>query len=500
MTARVMVVTDNSPPSSGGIESGERSTTRIEDQLAHLGYEIVSVAGGAQAVEQAEMLCPDLALVEMASLGVGASRVTRCLQRELNVPVVCVIDAARPAVAQSLYATQPYGYVLESATEAELHLAMQMALQRHAAEQVLQEDQQWLATVLESIGDAVIATDAQGRIQFMNSVAQALTGWSQDEAWGRHLSQVFTLVDGEANLLGEDPVTRVLAEDGVVELGSPGFLLTREGMQVAIDDNAAPIRDRTGRISGVVLVFRDVSGRSQDQQRMRQYAAELEARNKELDAFAHTVAHDLKDPLSVIVGCVSVLREDYATMSEEQRDTFFQIMSRVGNQTYNIVDELLLLAAMRRSEVESGPLEMARIVKTVQQRLAHMIEEYHAELIVPDDWPIAIGYSPWIEEVWVNYISNGIKYGGQPPRLELGAQVQPDGRVRFWISDNGAGIAPEECQNLFTPFTQLDRARATGHGLGLSIVRRILDKLGGEVEVESQVGRGSKFTFTLPGA
>jgi two-component system sensor histidine kinase/response regulator len=119
---------------------------------------------------------------------------------------------------------------------------------------------------------------------------------------------------------------------------------------------------------------------------------------------------------------------------------------------------------------------------------------------LPKTWPVALGYGPWVEEVWVNYLSNGLKYGGQPPRVELGATAQPDGQVCFWIRDNGSGIPPEAQTRLFTPFTRLDQVRAEGHGLGLSIVRRIVEKLGGQVGVKSEAGQGSVFTFTLPAA
>jgi signal transduction histidine kinase len=127
-----------------------------------------------------------------------------------------------------------------------------------------------------------------------------------------------------------------------------------------------------------------------------------------------------------------------------------------------------------------------------------LIDEHQAEIILPESWPQAVGYSPWIEEVWANYLSNGIKYGGEPPRLELGATKQADGFVRFWVHDQGPGISVEDQTRLFTPFTQLEQVRATGHGLGLSIVRRIVEKLGGEVGMESEVGKGSTFHFTLP--
>jgi signal transduction histidine kinase len=129
-----------------------------------------------------------------------------------------------------------------------------------------------------------------------------------------------------------------------------------------------------------------------------------------------------------------------------------------------------------------------------------MIAEQEVEIIVPDEWPVAVGYAPWIEEVWVNYLSNGIKYGGEPPQLELGATPSngPGEQTRFWIRDNGPGIKPEDQARLFTPFTQLGHDRSKGHGLGLSIVQRIVEKLGGQVGVESRIGQGTVFSFSLP--
>ena len=141
---------------------------------------------------------------------------------------------------------------------------------------------------------------------------------------------------------------------------------------------------------------------------------------------------------------------------------------------------------------------MAAILAEVQQHLVDMIEDSRAEIILPAHWPTALGYAPWIEEVWVNYISNGLKYGGTPPRLELGATPQNNAMIRFWVRDNGQGLSSEAQTILFTEFTRLDQIRVQGYGLGLSIVRRIIDKLGGQVGVESIVGQGSTFYFTLP--
>ena len=229
---------------------------------------------------------------------------------------------------------------------------------------------------------------------------------------------------------------------------------------------------------------------------------ELRARNEELDAFAHTVAHDLKNPLNQIVGYAEMLEQYYATLSSVERVKSVGGIARSGRKMNSIIEELLLLAGVRKTEVQLAPLDMGQTVTEAQQRLTYMIKEYQAEIVLPEAWPTALGYAPWIEEIWVNYLSNGCKYGGTPPRLELGGGALPDGQARFWVRDNGDGLTSEEQSRLFTPFTRLDQARARGYGLGLSIVRRIAEKLGGQVGVESDgvPGQGSTFYFTLPAA
>jgi signal transduction histidine kinase len=235
-------------------------------------------------------------------------------------------------------------------------------------------------------------------------------------------------------------------------------------------------------------------------QQLRQRTAQLQARNEELDAFAHTVAHDLKSPLTSVVGFAETLEEDYTDMPDDELRRYLHTMSQHGRKMSRIVDELLLLAGVRKMEAAIGPLDTASIVAEALQRLSSMIEESHARIALPDAWPAALGYGPWIEEVWINYLSNAVKYGGRPPQIQIGATRQANDMVCFWVRDNGAGLTPQAQARLFTPFTRLDQVRTEGYGLGLSIVRRIVEKLGGQVGVKSEVGHGSVFTFTLKGA
>jgi signal transduction histidine kinase len=233
--------------------------------------------------------------------------------------------------------------------------------------------------------------------------------------------------------------------------------------------------------------------------------AELQERNEELDAFAHTVAHDLKNPASLIIGYAQLLIRDYVTLSDDERRHEVEVIEQTGYRISTIIDELLLLARLRMSEVETSPLDMVRIVAESISRLADNIKAARAEIVWPDTsaWPTAMGYGPWIGEVWANYLGNALKYGGTPlaaPRIELGTALQPDGMVTCWVRDHGPGLTPEEQASLFTPFTRLGQVHLKGHGVGLSIVRRIVEKLGGQVELKSQVGEGSTFYFPLPAA
>jgi signal transduction histidine kinase len=227
--------------------------------------------------------------------------------------------------------------------------------------------------------------------------------------------------------------------------------------------------------------------------------ADLQERVNELEAFAHTVAHSLKGSLGSLIGFATALKEDEARLTTEQRQDCLDYLIRSGYKLNGIVDELLLLAEIRQTDIILEPLMMAPIVAEAQARLLPLIEAYQAEILLPATWPLATGYDRWIEEVWVNYLSNAIKYGGQPPRLQLGSEIKLDGMLCFWVRDNGHGLSPKEQTRLFRPFARLEPGRVDGHGLGLTIVQRIVEKLGGYVEVDSAPGEGSVFSFTLPG-
>lgn len=229
---------------------------------------------------------------------------------------------------------------------------------------------------------------------------------------------------------------------------------------------------------------------------------QLQAQNAELDRFASTVAHDLKNPLATLTAALRLVQYELAdsALPDSTAQQSLTVGIKIVGKMAEITDELLLLAALRRSEVPQSPLHMEGIVTSALQRLQALTDERQPTIHLPTAWPTAIGYAPWVEAVWANYLSNGIRHGRSPIHLELGADGPINGQVRFWVRDNGPGIPEPLKDHLFGEFAKADSSQNGGNGLGLSIVRRIMDKLGGSYGAKSLPEQGSEFFFTLQSA
>lgn len=255
-------------------------------------------------------------------------------------------------------------------------------------------------------------------------------------------------------------------------------------------------------VDGNLLVrsIRYAIERKQTEQAMRERAVELQLRNKELDAFSHTVAHDLRSPLTVILGYAELIEESYKSISRDVLLDYIKGILKQSRKVNTIIQELLVLSSVRKSEIEAHSLDMMDIVKGAMDRLKYPIEDADPRIRLPECLPPARGHALWVEEVWFNYLSNAMKYAGPSPEITVGGERNGNGEVRYWVRDNGPGIPEAAQERLFMPFTQISQARSDGYGLGLSIVRRIIEKLGGHVGVESELGQGSTFYFVLPAA
>jgi len=241
-------------------------------------------------------------------------------------------------------------------------------------------------------------------------------------------------------------------------------------------------------------VFEDLQQSRQD---LRGQVSALQTRNRHLEEYVDMVAHDLKEPL-VVMAFTSNLITSIPDLSGEKLKEYLRQMGQTANDMKRIINNLKHFSEVSEAEAPLEAVRMAEVVANVQGRLSHLIREQQAQVVIPEDWPAAIGYGPWIEEVWANYLSNAIKYGGRPPYVEIGASPRSEGVVRFWVRDNGPGIPPAVHSHLFTAFNHVGHVHHLEHGLGLSIVLQIVEKMGGQVGVESEPGTGSLFYFTLP--
>ncbi len=243
----------------------------LKHTLGKLGYSVSAIAfSGEEAVKKAGEILPDLVLMDIVLRGaIDGVKAAEQIRARFNIPVVYLTAYADEDTLQRAKITAPFGYLLKPFREKELHAAIEIALHIHKMEGKIRESEQWLSTILKSIGDAVIVTDTGGRVTFMNSVAEGLTGWKREEAAKKHLKDIFNIVNEGTGQQDEDPATRVLREGGVVGLANHTVLIARDGTRRPIDDSGSPIRDNKGNITGVVLIFRDITERRRLEEELR---------------------------------------------------------------------------------------------------------------------------------------------------------------------------------------------------------------------------------------
>jgi PAS domain S-box-containing protein len=372
--------------------------------------------------------------------------------------------------------------------------ARNLAARQRAAD-VLHAERERFRTTLTSIGDAVVVTDAQGRITLLNPVAQTLTGWG-DEAVGQPLEAVFRIVNEATREPVENPVSRVIRLGTIVGLANHTVLIAKDDRELSIDDSGAPIRDARGRIVGVVLVFRDITER-------RGSERALEDADRRKDEFLAMLAHELRNPLAPIRNAAHTL--GLLGPGDDRVRWVSGVIERQVELMTRLVDDLLDV-----SRITSGKVTLQREPVSVRTVLAQAVEAARPsadsrgqalEMDVPEDAGWVDGDPARLVQAVGNLLDNAIKYTEQDGRIWLRARVEAD-EVVIVVEDTGAGIDPELLPHVFDLFIQADRSlerKQGGLGLGLTLVRRLVEMHGGRVEAASPGPRlGSAFTIRLP--
>lgn len=255
----------------------------IQNRLEEIGYGVPEiVSSGEQAIEIAESTQPDLVLMDIRLTGkVDGIQAAEEIRTKLKIPIVYMTAYSDRETLERAKLTEPYGYIIKPFEARELYSAIEIALYKHQIEKQLKEREQWLTTTLTSIGDAVITTDRNGLITFMNPIAESLTGWKVTEALGEEVDQVFRIIDERTRQEQENPIAIALEQGEIVGLSNNTLLIAKNGAEIPIDDSAAAIKDEAENVTGGVLVFHDIIERKQAEAALQSLNQQLELRVQE---------------------------------------------------------------------------------------------------------------------------------------------------------------------------------------------------------------------------
>ncbi|HSK76004.1 MAG TPA: ATP-binding protein [Thermoanaerobaculia bacterium] len=375
--------------------------------------------------------------------------------------------------------------------------------QRRRAEANLREQRQWLRVTLESIGDAVIATDMEARVSFLNPVAQDLTGWTETEAAGRPLEEVFDIVNEDSRARAESPVRKVLREGTTAGLANHTVLISRDGGEIPIDDCAAPIRDEEGRLHGVVMVFHDVVERRKLERELTLRAERLAEADRRKDEFLAMLAHELRNPLAPIRNGLYLMASPGASPAALERAR--EMMERQVQHLVRLVDDLLDISRITRGKVQlhKEPVDVVLLVRRAGEAVRPQMEaKGHLFEVTEPTEPVVLEADPTrLDQILANLLNNAVKFTDPGGSIELSARVV-GGEVLISVRDTGIGIEPELLSQIFEPFLQgnqsLDRSQG-GLGIGLTLARTLVEMHGGVLTARSEgPGRGSELIVCLP--
>ncbi|MEH2145238.1 GGDEF domain-containing response regulator [Nostoc sp.] len=247
------------------VEDEKILASNIRKSLQKLGYSVSEInKSGEDAIKKVAETHPHLVLIDICLAGeVDGVQVADIIQNHFHVPVVYLTEGSKYKTLHKNQLSEPFSYIVKPFIESDLHFAIEMVLQKHQSKNILYEEKQRLAAIINSMGYAVIVTDVNGCIQMMNPIAELITGWKQSEAFGKDLAEVVKLVDKDVGERIKNLVTYVIKAGEVLNLPENCILITKDGKEIAIGDNVAPIRDQNGNISGAVLVFQDITKRKQ---------------------------------------------------------------------------------------------------------------------------------------------------------------------------------------------------------------------------------------------
>lgn len=477
----------------------------IEKQLKGLGYEVAGLAStGEEAVLKATDLRPDLILMDI-HLGAGMDGVeaANLIRTRLGTPIVFLTAHSDEATLQRAKVTEPAGFILKPYEDRDIQTAIEIGLYKSKMDRRLRENEQWLAASLSSIGDGVIATDEGGRVRFMNLMAERLTEWTEADALGRDVLEIFHIVEEKTRQPVPNPIQGALATGYPTSLSQNTILIGRAGTEFLLDDIAAPIRDVNGRVEGAVLVFRDVTERRRLEEHLRQ-AQKMEA----IGQLAGGIAHDFNNIMAVIMWFGELLLA--GNQRTKQRQELARNILEAGKHGAMLTRQIM---AFSRKQIL---MPFVLSLNTILQDMGTMVKSLigsSIELVVElaPDLALIKADPSQIVQVVLNLAANAhdaMPKGGRlivaTANVELGEptsqqhpDVTPGQYVLLSVRDTGSGMSDDVLSHIFEPFFTT-KETGKGTGLGLATVYGIVKQSGGHIDVSSKAGQGTTFRVYLP--
>ncbi|HLT59026.1 MAG TPA: ATP-binding protein [Limnochordales bacterium] len=471
-----------------------------------------TAAGGAAAARGTEAANGQGASkTDQVASALEAAGVSACL-------VVPLQAGGRPQGAVLLAAGRPgwrYGPTAIALVQA-LALATAAALeQRRLADRLahiqrrLQHEQAVRTAIAETIGDGLLIVDADGRLEYANPAAQAKLGWRAAEMLGRGADAMFQVhrPDGTAQPVAPCPLLGVL-KTGVPCPSHEEVFIRRGGRPLHVRVAAAPIKE-DGQVTGAVIAFRNITSLKETQRRVEQLTAELAERvplrtaelveaNRELEAFAYSVSHDLRAPLRTINGFSQALLEDYGDQLDATGRDYLARLKAASERMGELIDALLSLARVTRAELVREEVDLSHMAGGIARHLQRLDPQRHAEFHIQPGLK-ARGDRLLLRVVMENLLGNAWKFTRRRPLavIEVGETVV-DGQRTFYVRDNGVGFDMRYADKLFGPFQRLHPSQEfEGTGIGLATVQRIIRRHGGRIWGVGVVDGGATFYFTI---
>lgn len=483
----------------------------IARTLRRLGYDVAGTAqSGMEALLAVEQTQPHLILMDIKLAGrLDGIQTTAAIRKRWSLPVIYLTSHSDEATLARAKETGPHGYLLKPFNERDLRTAIEVALRKQELEQRLEQRERWFSTTLDSVGDAVIATDPQERITFMNPVAERITGWKKEDAHLKPIHEVFKILTAEGTPVHQ-AVSTAIRRGFRAELPAGTRLLDRHGDSRDVDDSIAPIVDAQGQTLGSVVVFRDIT----DRRRLEQRVA-LSERLASISTMAAGMAHEINNPLSAATANIEfaarklreiqkgpeahLLAPGTAKALQDIADSLADAHAADG-RVRQIVADLKKFA--RADDAAKSALDLPDVLDAAMSITRHIAEDNVRIQLRLGTTPLVLANEGRLVQVFANLIANAIQAGDRDsPRHHVEITTSSDdlGRAVVSVHDNGVGINSDVLPRIFEPFFTT-RPAGSGLGLGLSICQTTVSGLGGELSVESQPGKGSTFRVLLPAA